>query len=183
MSAHRILTTVLDTPIGPLSLASWGDSLIAAGFGTGPGALLPRLHASLRFLPADAAQPADLPWLVKPVQDYFDGDLTALDGLPVHQPASPGRQRMWEELRAVPPGITVTYTELAARAGQPTAPRAAGAACAANLIAPVVPCHRALRTDGSLGGYYYGLDRKRWLLRHEGAIFHDPGSLSANSGE
>ena len=168
MPAHRILTTALDTPIGPLSLAARGDTLIAAGFGAAPAALLPRLHVSLRSAPTGAARPADLPWLVTPVQAYFDGDLTALDGLPVYQPASPGRQRMWEQLRAVPPGTTVTYTELAARAGQPTAPRAAGAACAANLIAPVVPCHRALRTDGSLGGYYYGLDRKRWLLRHEG---------------
>jgi methylated-DNA-[protein]-cysteine S-methyltransferase len=170
MPAHRILTTVLDTPIGPLSLAVRGDTLIAGGFGADPGSLLPRLHASLRSAPAGTVRPADLPWLVKPVQDYFDGDLTALDGLPVHQPASPGRQRMWEQMRAVSPGTTVTYTELAARAGQPTAPRAAGAACAANLIAPVVPCHRVLRTDGSLGGYYYGLDRKRWLLRHEGAL-------------
>jgi methylated-DNA-[protein]-cysteine S-methyltransferase len=170
MSAQRILTTVLDTPIGPLSLATRGDTLIAAGFGADPGTLLPRLPASLRSAPAGAARPEDLPWLVKPVQDYFDGDLAALDSLPVYQPASPGRQRMWEQMRAVPAGVTVTYTELAARAGQPTAPRAAGAACAANLIAPVVPCHRVLRTDGSLGGYYYGLDRKRWLLRHEGAL-------------
>jgi methylated-DNA-[protein]-cysteine S-methyltransferase len=167
MPAHRILTTVLDTPIGPLSLAARGDTLIAAGFGASPGALLPRLHISLRSAPVSAARLEDLPWLVKPVQDYFDGDLTALDSLPVYQPADPGRQRMWEQMRAVPAGSTVTYTELAARAGQPTAPRAAGAACAANLIAPVVPCHRVLRTDGSLGGYYYGLDRKRWLLRHE----------------
>ena len=67
------------------------------------------------------------------------------------------------------PGRTVSYTQLAAQAGNPRAPRAAGAACAYNLIAPVVPCHRALRSDGSLGGYYYGLDRKTWLLRHEGA--------------
>jgi methylated-DNA-[protein]-cysteine S-methyltransferase len=170
MPAHRVLTTVLDTPIGPLSLATRGDTLIAAGFDASPGALLPRLHASLRSAPASNARPADLPWLVKPVRDYFDGDLTALDRLPVYQLAGPGRQRMWEQMRAVPAGTTVTYTELAARAGQPTAPRAAGAACAANLIAPVVPCHRVLRTDGSLGGYYYGLDRKRWLLHHEGAL-------------
>lgn len=169
MPAHRILTTVLDTPIGPLSLAARGDTLIAAGFGASPGALLPRLHVSLRSAPVSTARPEDLPWLVKLVQAYFDGDLTALDSLPVYQPASPGRQRMWEQMRAIPAGSTVTYTELAARAGQPTAPRAAGAACAANLIAPVVPCHRVLRTDGSLGGYYYGLDRKRWLLGHEGA--------------
>ncbi len=67
------------------------------------------------------------------------------------------------------PAGTVSYTQLAAQAGNPRAPRAAGAACAYNLIAPVVPCHRALRSDGTLGGYYYGLDRKTWLLRHEGA--------------
>jgi methylated-DNA-[protein]-cysteine S-methyltransferase len=73
-------------------------------------------------------------------------------------------------MRAVAPGTTVSYAVLAAQAGNPDAPRAAGAACAANLIAPVVPCHRVLRTGGSLGGYYYGLDRKRWLLRHEDTL-------------
>jgi methylated-DNA-[protein]-cysteine S-methyltransferase len=72
-------------------------------------------------------------------------------------------------MRAVRPGTTISYTDLATRVGLPrTAARAAGAACAANLIAPAVPCHRVLRSDGSLGGYYYGLARKRWLLRHEG---------------
>jgi methylated-DNA-[protein]-cysteine S-methyltransferase len=71
-------------------------------------------------------------------------------------------------MRAVRAGSTISYTDLAARAGMAGAARAAGAACAANLIAPVVPCHRVLRTDGSLGGYYYGLERKQWLLGHEG---------------
>ena len=81
----------------------------------------------------------DLPWLAKPMRDYFAGELTAMGGIPVHQPGSAGRQRLWAELRAVPPGQTVTYTELAARVGSPHAPRAARAACALNLIAPVVP--------------------------------------------
>src|SRR5262249_32598833 len=72
-------------------------------------------------------------------------------------------------------GATISYTGLAARAGIPGAARAAGAACAANLVAPVVPCHRALRSDGSLGGYYYGLERKEWLLRHQGAAGPRPG--------
>jgi methylated-DNA-[protein]-cysteine S-methyltransferase len=128
-----------------------------------------RLDRELRSLPLETAGPGDLPWLVKPVAGYFGGDLQALDAIPVYQPGAPSRQRMWAALRAVPPGRTVTYTQLAAQAGCPRAPRAAGAACALNLIAPVVPCHRALRMDGSLGGYYYGLDRKTWLLRHEGA--------------
>ncbi len=166
MPADMIATAVLDTPIGPLSLLAHGDALVGAGFTGDPGELHARLHPSLRPFPL---RRGELPWLVKPVRDYFDGDLTALDGLPVNQPGSAARQRLWAELRAVPAGTTISYTGLAQRAGSPRAVRAAGAACAANLIAPVIPCHRAVRTDGSLGGYYYGLARKEWLLRHEGA--------------
>ena len=169
MTAGTVLATVVDTPIGPLSLLTHGGQLVAGGFTAQPAVMHARLAAPLRALTLEPADPADLPWLAKPVAAYFDGDLRALDEIPVYQPGTPSRQRLWAALRAVPPGTTVTYTQLAVRAGNPRAPRAAGAACAYNLIAPVVPCHRALRTDGSLGGYYYGLDRKTWLLRHEGA--------------
>jgi methylated-DNA-[protein]-cysteine S-methyltransferase len=168
-TAPAVLATVVDTPIGPLSLLTHGGQLIAGGFTAQPAVMHARLAPPLRALPLEPAGPAELPWLAKPVAAYFDGDLRALDEIPVYQPGTPSRQRLWAALRAVPPGATVSYTELAARTGNPRAPRAAGAACAYNLIAPVVPCHRALRTDGSLGGYYYGLDRKMWLLRHEGA--------------
>lgn len=164
-----MLATVMDTPIGPLSLLTQGSQLIAGGFTADPAVLHARLAPLLRALPLDPARPADLRWLAGPVTAYFGGDLRALDTIPVHQPGPASRQRLWAALRAVPPGRTVSYTELAAQAGNARAPRAAGAACAYNLIAPVVPCHRALRSDGSLGGYYYGLDRKTWLLRHEGA--------------
>jgi methylated-DNA-[protein]-cysteine S-methyltransferase len=173
MSAHEtgsILVTVLDTPIGPLSLLAHDGALVGGGFTADPAELHVRMHQSLRGLALAPARQDDLSWLVKPVRAYFDGDLTALDGLAVHQPGTPSRQRLWAAMRAVAPGSTVSYTALAAQAGNPSAPRAAGAACAANLIAPVVPCHRVLRTDHSLGGYYYGLDRKDWLLRHEGAL-------------
>lgn len=171
---EEILAAVLDTPIGPLSLLAHssqqhGDRLIAGGFTARPDEMHTRLHQSLRGFPLRQVTADELPWLAKPMAAYFAGELTAMDAIPVHQPGSPGRQRLWAELRAVPPGRTVTYTELAARAGSPHAPRAAGAACALNLIAPVVPCHRAVGTDGRLRGYYYGLDRKAWLLRHEGA--------------
>ena len=166
MPADTITTATIGTPIGQLSVLAHGEALVGAGFTGEPGELHARLHPSLRHLPF---APAELPWLAKPLGDYFDGDLTALDGLPVRQPATALRERLWAQLRAVPAGTTITYTSLAARAGIPGAARAAGAACAANLVAPVVPCHRALRRDGSLGGYYYGLARKEWLLRHEGA--------------
>ena len=164
MPADTIATAVIGTPIGPLSVLAHGDALVGAGFTGDPGELHARLHASLLRLPLAGA---DLPWLATPLGDYFDGDLAALDGLPVRQPATALRERLWAQLRAVPAGTTITYTTLAARAGIPAAARAAGAACAANLVAPVVPCHRALRRDGRLGGYYYGLARKEWLLRHE----------------
>lgn len=167
MPADAIISAaVVPTPIGPLSLLAHADALVGAGFTADPRNLHARLHASLRCLPLTAAE---LPWAVTPVLGYFAGDLTALDGLPARQPSTPARQRLWTELRGVPAGTTVSYTELARRAGSPRAVRAAGAACAANLIAPVVPCHRAVRSDGSLCGYYYGLARKDWLLRHEGA--------------
>lgn len=176
MNAAALVTTTVSTPIGPLSLLAHGGVLAAAGFTADPGELHARLHPSLRVLPL---RDGGLPWLSKPVGDYFDGDLAALDGLGVHQPSTPGRERLWAELRAVPAGVAITYTELARRAGSPQAVRAAGAACAANLIAPVVPCHRVLRADGSLGGYYYGLARKEWLLRHEGATRPGAGSRPA----
>ena len=166
MSADVITAATLDTPIGPLSLLAHGGALAASGFTGDPGELHARLHPALRALPLTAAE---LPWLVKPLRDYFDGDLAAPDTLLVEQHASAGRERLWAELRAVPAGATITYTVLAAQAGMPRAARAAGSACAANLIAPVIPCHRVIRTDGGLGGYYYGLSRKQWLLAHEGA--------------
>ena len=173
--ACTVLATILDTPIGPLSLLAQDGLLIAGGFTADPAVMHARLDGPLRAMPLEPADPADLPWLAGPLAGYFGGDLRALDAIPVYQPGPPSRQRLWAALRAVPPGRTVSYTQLAARAGNPRAPRAAGAACAYNLIAPVVPCHRALRSDGTLGGYYYGLDRKAWLLRHEGARPARPG--------
>jgi methylated-DNA-[protein]-cysteine S-methyltransferase len=166
MSSDVIMATTIDTPIGPLSLLARGDALVGGGFTADPGELHVRLSPALRALPLAAG---DLPWAAKPASDYFDGDLAALDGLAVYQPATPARERLWAELRKVRAGAPVSYAELARRAGSPRAVRAAGGACASNLVAPVVPCHRVIRTDGSLGGYYYGLDRKEWLLRHERA--------------
>jgi methylated-DNA-[protein]-cysteine S-methyltransferase len=165
-----VLATVLETPVGPLSLLAFDATLVAAGFTGDPATMHARLRPPLRAAGLAQARPGELAWLVKPLRGYFDGDLAALDAIPVRQPGAPSRQRLWRALRGVPAGTTVSYARLAALAGQPRAPRAAGAACAANLIAPVVPCHRAVRGDGGLCGYYYGLRRKAWLLRHEGAL-------------
>lgn len=100
---------------------------------------------------------------------YFDGDTGCLASLPVAT-AGTGFQRMvWDALRQVPPGQTVSYGALAARIGRPTAMRAVGLANGANPISIVVPCHRVIGAGGALTGFGGGLERKRWLLAHEGA--------------
>jgi len=77
------------------------------------------------------------------------------------------RRRVWQALREIPPGETVTYAELAARIGRPGSARAVAGACAANRIAVAIPCHRVIRGDGGLGGYRWGTERKRALLDRE----------------
>jgi len=104
------------------------------------------------------------------IEDYLQGDLKALDGISVRQPGERFSQSAWKAMRKVSPGKTISYGELAKKAGSPDAVRAAGSACARNLIALVVPCHRIVKTGGALGNYAYGLDVKEWLLRHEGAL-------------
>ena len=73
-------------------------------------------------------------------------------------------------MKRVAPGKVISYAELAQKAGSPAAVRAAGSACAKNAIVLIVPCHRIVKTGGSLGNYAYGLSKKEWLLRHEGAL-------------
>ena len=101
------------------------------------------------------------------VARYTAGDLDALGEIAVHQPGGEFFTAAWEAMRHVRPGHPVTYTQLATAAGRPAAVRAAASACARNLVALVVPCHRIVRTDGGLGGFYYGLEIKRALQEHE----------------
>lgn len=103
------------------------------------------------------------------VAAYGEGDYSAFADIAVEQPGSQYRQDVWAAMREVPAGETVSYAELAQMAGRPQAHRAAASACANNLVAFAVPCHRVIRSDGSLGGYlYYGTDTKRRLLAREG---------------
>jgi AraC family transcriptional regulator of adaptative response/methylated-DNA-[protein]-cysteine methyltransferase len=77
------------------------------------------------------------------------------------------QQRVWKALQEIPPGSTKSYAEIAAQIGKPTAARAVGRACGANRLAVVIPCHRAVRSDGGLGGYRWGVERKQRLLERE----------------
>lgn len=101
------------------------------------------------------------------VTAYFDGALDAFDRLPLDPHGTPFERRVWRELRVIPPGGTITYRDLARRAGCPTGYRAVGAANGRNPLAIAVPCHRVVGASGALRGYAGGLERKRWLLAHE----------------
>jgi methylated-DNA-[protein]-cysteine S-methyltransferase len=100
---------------------------------------------------------------------YFEGALDAIDSLPTETNGTPFQRAVWKALRAIPSGRPISYGQLAARIGRPSAVRAVGLANGSNPIAIVVPCHRVIGADLSLTGYGGGLDRKRWLLAHEGA--------------
>ena len=102
------------------------------------------------------------------LEAYLAGDLDAVDGLVVETAGTPFQRAVWAGLRSIPAGETLTYAALAARVGRPAAVRAVGAANGANPVGVVVPCHRVIGADGSLTGYGGGIERKRWLLAHEG---------------
>jgi len=161
VDAATLTNTTLATPVGALALVvDDTGALVAAGF-----CPIADLERRLR---ATSRPVAELGAVGRAVAAYLVGDLTAVDSLAVHQPGTQHQQAVWKALRDVVPGTTVSYGQLTARLGLvPGASRAVGSACGANLVAPVVPCHRVVRGDGALGGYYYGLAVKRWLLEHE----------------
>ncbi len=162
-----LLRTTLKTPVGALSLISREHILIAAGF-TSQDKLLASISKQERQL--ESKKVNLIPIISDLVSDYFDGDLRALDGIKVDQQGEKFSQSAWRVMRKVSPGKTISYADLAKRAGSDDAVRAAGSACARNLIALVVPCHRIVKTGGALGNYAYGLRYKEWLLKHEGAL-------------
>jgi methylated-DNA-[protein]-cysteine S-methyltransferase len=159
-------TSTIDTPIGPFTiLTDAHGSVLAAGWTADAGALQPLVHPSLRQVPRARR---DLGAATRAARAYHDGDLDAPAAVAVRQhTAGVFLAGAWKALRDVRPGEPVTYTELAARTGNPAAIRAAAQACARNAAGLFVPCHRVIRTDGSLGGFRWGLEVKQWLLAHE----------------
>jgi methylated-DNA-[protein]-cysteine S-methyltransferase len=119
-------------------------------------------------------EPDDRSGLTARLRAYFDGDLDALADVDVDLRGTAFQRDVWTALRAIPPGETVSYRDIAEAVGRPDATRAVGNAVGSNPVAIVVPCHRVIRTSGGLGGFGGGLDRKRWLLAHEGARRDEP---------
>ncbi|GJG86156.1 hypothetical protein tb265_13370 [Gemmatimonadetes bacterium T265] len=164
--------TTIPSPVGPLLVVADAAGLRAVYFE-------PHEHAAAvapaRIAPAsapasDRAGPAsDVVAEARAQLDaYFAGTRTTFD-LPLAARGTPFQTRVWAALRAIPFGETISYAELARRVGSPSAVRAVGGANGRNPLSIVVPCHRVVGADGSLAGFGGGVERKRWLLRHEGA--------------
>lgn|ERR1035437_1299072 len=173
----KLFSTTLSTPVGPFTLLGDDQGIRASGFTDDALDLrLPLGGANPRLI----IEPLkDLGVFSRAVAAYFAGDLAAIDEVPVLQPGTAYYQAAWAALRAIPPGMPISYRDLAERLGNAAATRAAGTACGRNAAALFVPCHRVVRSDGGLGGFAWGLACKRWLLAHEAAALA-PASLARN---
>lgn len=164
MSSFDAVLEILDTPDGEFAiLVDEAGRVRASGWTADPDALRARLHpahrpASIRDGRTDAAAA---------VRSYYSGDLRAIDDVTVLQHGTPAQLAGWRALRTIGAGTPLSYTGFAQLLGTPRAVRAAASVCARNAPALFVPCHRVLRSDGSLGGFAWGLDVKDALLRHE----------------
>jgi methylated-DNA-[protein]-cysteine S-methyltransferase len=176
-----VRVTTLASPIGPLTLAARGERVCLLHFGADAPAIERLLTRWYPGEPIDAhdAPPVDLAApqsagtgrhveAVERLRAYFGGDVNALDAIDVELNGTPFQKQVWAALRTVRAGTTAAYTEIARMISAPAAIRAVGAANGANPVAVIVPCHRVIGANGTLTGYGGGLDRKRWLLEHEG---------------
>ncbi|MBM4294535.1 MAG: methylated-DNA--[protein]-cysteine S-methyltransferase [Deltaproteobacteria bacterium] len=162
------LVRVPETPLGAINLFFTIRGLAALYFiGETPDLILAENPPPASLTPVITATQKEL-------AHYFSGTRTDFSSLILNlEHATPFRLRVWQELRKITWGTTISYKELASRVGKPKGFRAVGQANGANPIPIIIPCHRVIAADGSLGGYSSGLDRKRWLLEHEGAKYFE----------
>jgi methylated-DNA-[protein]-cysteine S-methyltransferase len=167
-SIVRLLTDRVDSPLGTILLAADGTHLCALDFGDCETRMTARLED--RYGRFHLARVRDPLGVSSRIRAYLAGDYGALDDIPVSAGGTEWEQRVWSALRSIQVGTVVSYGELARRLGCPRSTRAVGAANARNPVAIVVPCHRLIGAGARLTGYAGGLDRKRWLLQHEGIV-------------
>jgi methylated-DNA-[protein]-cysteine S-methyltransferase len=174
----------IDTPVGSLLLAATGQGLVRVAYPTqNHDAVLDQLAAKVS--PRVLRAPARLDAAAREIDEYFAGRRTRFD-LPLDLRLCTGfRRQVISRLPGISYGTTASYAAMAAAAGSPRAVRAVGTACAANPLPVVMPCHRVVRSDGSLGGYAGGTEAKQTLLTLEGAsaaaaVRHSPGQDSSD---
>jgi AraC family transcriptional regulator, regulatory protein of adaptative response / methylated-DNA-[protein]-cysteine methyltransferase len=166
----NIAYTIVDTVLGRMLVAATPQGVCAVSFGEQDAVLEQQLRAE--YPAAQIAPDAErLAGWIQALVAHLAGQRPDL-ALPLDLQATAFQLRVWEELRRIPYGETRTYAQVAEAIGQPSAVRAVANACAANPAVLVTPCHRVVRSDGSLGGYRYGVERKQKLLDKEQALAH-----------
>ena len=164
---EQTATTVIDTPIGPITLIASDLGLRAVMW---PGEQPGRVRLDVAGGPAaSTAATAILETASDQLAEYFEGDRTEFD-VPLDPVGTEFQQAAWTALRTIPYGETISYGEQAARVGDRRKARAVGAANGRNPISIIVPCHRVVGSNGSLTGFAGGLDNKAWLLDHERSV-------------
>jgi methylated-DNA-[protein]-cysteine S-methyltransferase len=153
-----VLTTQIDSPVGTLTMTAVDGRLASLHMDDQRHAPAP----SPDWVRDDAAFAP----VIEQLEAYFAGELTEFD-IPLAPAGTPFQLEVWEALRTIPYGETMSYGELARQVGRPGASRAVGLANGRNPIGIIIPCHRVIGADGSLTGYGGGLERKTWLLDHE----------------
>lgn len=161
----QIAYSIVSSPFGRLLVATTAHGVCAVKLGDSDRALSAALAEEYREAEMHEGEPARAEW-VQAVVAHLEGALPALD-LPIDVRATAFQWKVWRALQAIPYGQTKPYAEVARSIGQPRAIRAVARACATNPVALVVPCHRVIQTDGGLGGYRWGVERKARLLRRE----------------
>ncbi len=166
---QQLLIDRIDTAIGEMILVADHDGNLRAIDWADHEMRMRRLLRLHYGKDGFALEPAVNPsGLSDAILRYFAGDLSAIDRLPVQTAGTPFQREVWRALRDIPVGTTLSYAQIAERIGRPTAVRAVGLANGSNPVGIVVPCHRVIGANGSLTGYGGGMERKRWLLDHEG---------------
>jgi methylated-DNA-[protein]-cysteine S-methyltransferase len=165
----QLLTNRLETPIGEMVIVSDHDgNLRAVDWTDHEERMLRFLQVQYRDDTLQLIPARNQNGLTDAISSYFAGELTAIDDLPVQTAGTAFQREVWRALRTIPCGTTVSYAKIAEQIGRPAAVRAVGLANGSNPIGVVVPCHRVIGSNGSLTGYGGGIERKRWLLEHEG---------------
>jgi AraC family transcriptional regulator of adaptative response/methylated-DNA-[protein]-cysteine methyltransferase len=168
---ETIRYAMLDTPLGQMLVAATNKGICRLTFDEDV-ASLKRRFPNADIQPADTAMAS----LISGVLQAIETPAAAHD-LPIDVAGTAFQEAVWRELRKIPVGETRSYADIAAAIGDPKATRAVGTANGSNPVAVLVPCHRVIRSDGTLGGYAGGLDRKRKLLAAEGAGWREQGQL------
>ena len=168
---ETIRYAMLDTPLGRMLVAATDKGICRLTFDEDVAALK-RRFPNATILKADTAMASLISGVMQAIETP-----TAAHDLPIDVAGTAFQEAVWRELRKIPAGETRSYADIAAAIGDPKATRAVGTANGSNPVAVLVPCHRVIRSDGTLGGYAGGLDRKRKLLAAEGAGWKEQGKL------